>query len=294
MEYKDYYRILGVGKNADEQAIKKAYRTLAREYHPDRNPDNPAAEEKFKEINEAYEVLGDPEARRKYDQLGSNYFRYQQMGGDPGAYDFSQWFSQGGGQRINPEDLEDILGGSGAFSDFFTQVFGRTGGAQPLRRDTEQRIEISLEEAFHGTTRTLVDTSGDRFTVKIPAGIETGKRIRYRGKGAQGGDLLLKVFIRPHRLYERDGADLRSEVTVDVITAVLGGRVRVPTLHGDVNLTVRPGTQGGQLIRLRGRGMPRGKDRRSFGDLLAEVRIAIPTQLSAEQRELYEKLAALQ
>jgi curved DNA-binding protein len=296
MEYKDYYKTLGVDRQVDDKEIKKAYRKLARETHPDRNPGNPKAEERFKEINEAYEVLGDAEKRRTYDELGSNYFRYQQMGGDPRAYDFSQWARQGGaGQRVQFEDLNDLFGGGGDFSDFFSSIFGSAGGArtQPLRRNTEQPVQITLEEAYAGTARTLVDTSGDRFTVKIPAGIDTGQKVRFRGKGSQGGDLFLVIEVLPNALYERDGADLRSTVTIDVVTAVLGGSARVPTFKGDVSLKIPAGTQGGRTIRLAGRGMPQLRRRNEFGDLLVQVQIRVPTKLDERERELYEQLAAL-
>lgn len=295
MEYKDYYRILGVDRDADDKAIKKAYRQLARRYHPDKNPGDKQAEDRFKEINEAYEVIGDPEKRRKYDELGSNYFRYQQMGGDPRAYDFSQWFAGQGGARGERINIDDLFGG-GDFSDFFNSIFGGAGGTrtQPLRRDTEQPVQITLEEAYHGTTRTLVDTDGNRFNVRIPAGIETGKRVRFRGKGAQGGDLFLVIEVLPHPHYTREGSTLRTTVEVDVLTAVLGGDARVSTLKGDVMLKIPAGTQGGSTFRLKERGMPRLRQKDAHGDLLAQVQIRVPKTLSARERALYEQLAALQ
>jgi curved DNA-binding protein len=191
MEYRDYYQVLGVDKNASEKDIKKAYRKLAREYHPDKNPDNKQSEEKFKEINEAYEVLGSPENRSKYDQLGRNYQRYQQMGGAPNGFDFSQWFQQGGAgsggyQQVNI-DFEDLLGGNSGFSDFFTTIFGnqqaqrrRSGSGSPFEQrtsmptqDMEHSVHISLEEAYNGTTRTM-QNSNETFTAKIPRGSKTG------------------------------------------------------------------------------------------------------------------------
>lgn len=305
MEYKDYYKILGVTKSADEKEIKRAYRRLARQYHPDKNPGNQAAENKFKDINEAYEVLGDPQNRSKYDQLGHNYHRYQQMGGNPQDFDFSQWFNRGGqgGQRVNV-DFGDLFsgGGSGGMSDFFNAIFGnqagrQTGRAAPPSYDIEQQVEISLEEAYEGTTR-LFNQAGQTFTAKIPAGAKNGTKVRLSGKGnprpgGGQGDLYLVVAVQPHSVFTRDGHTLAVEVAVDVATAVLGGKVKVPTLTGPVNLTIPAGTQGGQTIRLRGKGMPRLRSQNQFGDLLANIQIRIPKNLSDQERSLYQQLAAL-
>lgn len=303
MEYKDYYRVLGVDKQADEKEIKRAYRKLARQFHPDKNPDNSQAEERFKEINEAYEVLGDADKRARYDQLGANYHRFQQMGGDPGGFDFSQWARQGGaGRQTVNVDFEDLFGGGGTdFSDFFQTIFGGQpgGGRRPQTRgaNMEHRIEISLEEAYHGTTRTLTKEGGETFTAKIPPGAHTGSKIRLRGKGAPGsagpGDLLLHVRVTPHATFKRDGDNLKVDVKVPVTTAVLGGKVNVPTLAGPVRLTIPAGTQGGRTIRLTGKGMPSLKQKGEFGDLLARIRISVPKELSTEARRLYEELADL-
>ena len=315
MEYRDYYRILGVEKSATEKDIKRAYRKLARQYHPDKNPDDKSAEEKFKEINEAYEVLGNAENRAKYDQLGRNYHRYQQMGGAPGGFDFSQWAAAGGpggSYRSVNIDFDDLFGGSGGgFSEFFRTIFGgggmrgQTGGQDPEAmfrrqtrapgRDIEQRIDITLEEAFQGTQRTLAHADGGQFTAKIPPGVKTGSKIRYRGKGEQGpaasGDLFLVIRVIPHETFKRDGANLHVEVPVDVTTAVLGGKATVPTLSGSVKLTIPAGTQGGRTFRLKGKGMPDTKAKGAFGDLLARVRIRVPESLGDEERRLYEQLA---
>lgn len=303
MEYKDYYQILGVAKNADESEIKRAYRRLARQYHPDKNPGNKTAEDKFKDINEAYEVLGDAQNRAKYDQLGQNYHRYRQMGGNPQDFDFSQWFNMGGqgGQRVNV-DFTDLFSGSGGMSDFFNAIFGAggaraSGGANNRSYDSEQSVDITLEEAYEGTTRTF-SHNGQHFTAKIPAGAKTGTKIRMRGKGharpsGGQGDLLLLVNVRPHKVFERDGQTLSVAAAVDVVTAVLGGKVKVPTLTGPVNLTIPAGTQGGQTFRLRGKGMPRLRAQNQFGDLLATINITVPQKLSEEERTLYQQLAAL-
>ncbi|HFC11509.1 MAG TPA: J domain-containing protein [Anaerolineae bacterium] len=297
MDYKDYYKILGVKKDADEKAIKKAYRKLARQYHPDQNPDDPKAEDKFKDINEAYEVIGDADNRAKYDQFGVNYKQYQQMGGQPGGFDFSQF----GGQGVNVEDLFRG-GGQGGLGDLFANLFGgqmggRPNRTQPLRQDSEQEIDVTLEEAYQGGSRILVDARGERFKVKIPKGAKSGTKVRLRGKGSRGGDLYLIIRVQPHPLYERDEQDdtlLHTTVPVDVLTAILGGEARVETLKGAVKLKIAPGTQGGQKVKLRGRGMPDLRQNDRYGDLIADIQIAIPTQLSDQERALYEQLRSLQ
>ena len=303
MEYKDYYKILGVAKNANENEIKRAYRRLARQYHPDKNQGNQAAEEKFKDINEAYEVLGDSKNRATYDRLGRNYHRYQQMGGNPQDFDFSQWFNMGGqsGQQVNV-DFGDLFGGNnGGMSDFFNAIFGNQAARQSRTTgrsyDIEQVVTITLEEAYEGTTRT-VSRNGQSFVAKIPAGAKNGTKVRLSGKGnakpsGGQGDLYLVVEVQSHKLFKRDGHLLVVDVIVDVATAVLGGKVKVPTLTGNVNLTIPAGTQGGQTIRLRGKGMPRLRGPNQYGDLLAKILIRIPQNLSEQERTLYEQLAAL-
>lgn len=316
MNYKDYYQILGVNKNADEKEIKRAYRRLAREYHPDRNQGNKKAEERFKEINEAYEVIGDANNRIKYDQLGSNYHRYQQMGGNAADFDFSQWFSQGGrgSSQYANMGFGDIFGqggfGSqgGGFSDFFNAIFGQQAntrqaprqdyfGQQTASSDMEQVVTISLEEAFHGTTRSF-NQNGSSFTAKIPRGAKNGTKIRLKGKGnvtAYGqGDLFLVVQVTPHKQFKRVGNNLEVSVPVDVVTAVLGGKVTVPTLTGDVTLKIPASTQGGQTFRLSKKGMPYLRKPNEAGDMMAKITIKIPKDLSPEEIELYKKLAEMQ
>jgi curved DNA-binding protein len=314
MEYKDYYKLLGVSQDADEKEVRSAFRRLARQYHPDVNPNDPEAEERFKEINEAYEVLSDPEKRSKYDQLGADWQRYQQAGGRPGEYDWGRWSTAPPGeegQRVyvrygNPEDLEDLFGGGSPFSDFFTQVFGgeRPHGApggyeyrpRPQRgQDYEQGIEITLREAHAGTTR-MFQKDGRRLEVKIPPGARTGTRIRIAGEGGGGaaggeaGDLYLRVHVSSDPQFERQGDDLYVTVPVDLYTAVLGGETRVPTLSGPVMLAIPPGTQNGRVFRLRGRGMPKLRQPDEHGDLFARLNVRLPTDLDQGQRELFEEL----
>jgi curved DNA-binding protein len=319
MEYKDYYQILGVDRNASEKDIKRAYRQLARQLHPDVNPDDKRAEEKFKEINEAHEVLSDREKRVKYDQLGANWQQWQRMGRDPGQFDWSQW-STGAPGGVHFEwdgDLGNIFGGAGAdmFSDFFRSLFGGTGGAGRTRatddlfrrttgrrttrgQDLEAPVEITLEEAFHGTTR-MLEQDGRRIQVKIPPGARSGSKVRIAGKGSPGygggptGDLYLNITVKPHPVLKREGDNLRCEVDVDLCTAVLGGQARISTLNGDVSLKIPPGTNGGKTFRLRGKGMPNPRHPKQRGDLLATVQVQVPQKLSPRERELFEELARL-
>lgn len=313
MEYRDYYKVLGVDKNAGEKEIKTAFRKLARKHHPDVNPNDPKAEERFKEINEAYEVLGDPDKRTKYDRLGADWRRWQQAG-QPGNFNWDQWTAGPGGQRVHvrygsPDDFGDIFGGANPFSDFFTSIFGGMGGAQPgggfeftprSRRgqDYEHEVEISLTEAYHGTTR-LLNKDGRRLEVKIPAGAKTGTKVRVRGEGGsasgggQAGHLYLKIKVAPDTRFERKGDDLYTSVPVDLYTAVLGGQARVDTLSGQVNLKIPAGSQNGQTIRLRGKGMPQLRKPGQYGDLFARLDVRLPTELTTRQRELFEKLRRL-
>ncbi|MBP7999713.1 MAG: J domain-containing protein [Chloroflexi bacterium] len=306
MEFKDYYKILGVDKTADQKTVKRAYRKLAQQYHPDKNPNNKASEEKFKEINEAYEVLGDAENRTRYDQLGQNYQQWRQTGDQPGGFDFSQWFAanQSRGGYQTSVNLDDLFGGEGGqFSDFFQAIFGERMGQQRSGRrgrDMEHTIEITLEEAYHGTTRTLSQERGETFTAKIPQGAKTGTKVRLRGKGqagqgAEAGDLFLVVKVNPHPRFKREGDTLSLDLEVDVPTAVLGGKVPVATLAGTVNLTIPPGTSSGRTIRLAGRGMPHLQNPDEHDDLLVRVMIKVPTptQLTEPERQLYEELARL-
>jgi curved DNA-binding protein len=321
MDYKDYYKILGIDRGATDDEIKRAYRKLARQLHPDVNPGDKTAEARFKDINEAYQVLGDPEKRTKYDRLGSSWQQWQRSGHDPGGFDWSQWFSPGGSRRGTPGgvhvefgDINDILGGgAGGFSDFFNALFGGgmpgvgrapAGHPRTYRRpgrgqNLEQAIEITLEEAYRGTTRTL-ERDGTRLQAKIPPGAKTGTRIRLAGQGApvpsqgggRSGDLYLRITVKPHLRFTRQGDDLHLEAEIDLYTAVLGGEAVVETLEGDIQLKIPAGTQSGQQFRLRGKGMPRLRDG-GVGDLYVRVKPRIPRNLSDRERELYQELARL-
>lgn len=313
MEYKDYYTILGVDKKASEKEIKQAYRRLVRQHHPDVNPDDPTAEERFKEINEAHEVLSDPEKRRKYDRLGTDWRRWQQAGRRPDGFDWGRWTTQGpGGGRVHVHygDIGDLFGEESAFSDFFNTIFGGMGGMgaspgrtqyQPRSRrgqDYEQEVEITLEEAYRGATR-LLSKDGKRMEIKIPPGVRTGSKVRIAGEGAAGigggqaGDFYLRVKVTPHPRFERKGDDLYCSVPLNLYTALLGGEVRVSTLDGDVQLKIPPETQNGRIFRLTGRGMPHLRQPEQRGDLYATVQIRMPQGLSQRERELIRELARL-
>lgn len=305
MEYKDYYQVLGVDRKASEQDIKSAYRKLARELHPDTHPDDPSAEERFKEVNEAYEVLGDPTKRAKYDQLGSSYRAYERAGARPGDFDWSTWTTGSpGGVRMEVGDLGDLFGGSGGFSDFFNAIFGgMAGGARagtqrraPSRgRDLQTEVTISLAEAYTGSQR-RIQLQGKQIEVKIPPGAQTGTKIRLSGQGESGGrqsgDLFLVVSVQPDPRFDRSGDDLYTDVSVDLYTAVLGGEVHVPTLSGDVVLTIPSGTQPDQVFRLKNRGMPKLRNPSQHGDLYARIKVALPKDLSDEERRLFKDLAS--
>jgi len=299
MEYKDYYKVLGVARGATEPEIKKAYRKLAMKYHPDRNQGDKAAEDTFKEINEAYEVLGDTEKRARYDQLGESYSRWQQSGGKPGSFNWDDWTRQSGGQggyrQVNVEDLQDLFGGGG-FSDFFSSIFGGMAGAQRQARTTrrpaayEQPVSITFDEAYHGTQR-MLQMDGRRIEVKIPAGAKTGTKVRVKGAGPGEADIYLVIEVSPDARFERKGDDIYLDVPVNLYTAVLGGQVNLTTPAGKVTLTIPAGTQPGQTFRLAGRGMPQLRETSKFGDLFARVKVQIPKNLSGEQRKLFEQLS---
>jgi curved DNA-binding protein len=301
MDYKDYYKILGVERNASEEDIRKAYRKLAMQYHPDRNPNDKGAEERFKEINEAYQVLNDPKKRAHYDKFGSDYDNWQRRGA-PGDFNWDQYGGFPGGVRVEYGDLDDLFGGdAGGFSDFFRTLFGRgaEGAGAGTRTRTrqqpqgyQQELEITLDEAYQGTTRVL-QTDGKQKQVRIPAGVRTGSRVRVAGAGPNGLDLYLIVEVKDDPRFERRGNDLHTTATVNVFTAILGGEADVETLGGKVKLTVPAGTQPEQVFRLAGRGMPSLKNAKEKGDLYVRLKVQIPKYLSPKQRELLEEASRL-
>lgn len=344
VQFKDYYSILGVNRDADQKEIKRAFRKKARENHPDVNRDSPDAEAKFKDINEAYEVLSDSEKRSMYDRYGADWERYRDAGfdssstsGSSGPYqsagDFEQWFTGSTGTTYR----RTSSGGSGGFSDFFNLIFGQNGGrgagfqqtVTPARgQDLETDASVTLEEAYRGTARRITvraprlcdlcdgsgvvrgamcprcDGSGEMLEprtieVKIPAGVKTGSRVRARGQGGPGqhggpsGDVYLNVTVTPDRRFERSGNNLRTTVQVPLYEAVLGGEAQVPTMDGRVVLTIPAETQSGRTFRLRGKGMPVLGSADQRGDLLATVEIALPTDLSDDERQRFTELRNL-
>jgi curved DNA-binding protein len=320
MDFKDYYQTLGLGKTASSKEIKQAYRRLARKFHPDVNPGDKAAEARFKEINEAYEVLGDPEKRKKYDELGANWRQYeqaQQSGQSPfGDMRWTTGQSGGGFRTINEDELRDMFGGENPFSDFFQAFFG--GGQRPegrrgrssrtartrTGRDVEEEIELSLEEAMQGAMRRLaIKHEGHTRTVdvRIPPGVGDGSRVRVPGEGehaqaaGRAGDLYLKVRLRQDPRFERRGRDLHTQITIPVTVAVLGGEADVPALgERPLRLKIPGTTQNGQVFRLKGHGMPAVGKPADRGDLYATVTVTLPRHLTAEQRRHYEELAKLE
>jgi len=308
LDFKDYYSTLGVAPDADDKTVKQAYRKLARQYHPDVKPGDKASEERFKEINEAYQALSDPERRKKYDELRKQYRQWSERGGR-GDFDWGQWQAAPGqgaySYEASPEDLEDLFGGGSAFSDFFGSIFGQAGGGpvgagrapRPRRgRDQEAGIEVTLEEAFHGTTRGL--QIGDRrIEARIPPGVRSGSRVRLAGQGSPGvagassGDLYLIVEVVPHPGFARDGDDLRADVRVDFYTAAVGGEARVPTIDGAVTLKIPPRTQADRTFRLKGKGMPRLGRPAERGDMWARVKLVLPEPMNEAEIEGLRKLA---
>ena len=312
MEYKDYYKILGVERNATEDEIKHSYRRLALDHHPDRNPGDKAAEEKFKEINEAYQVLSDAEKRKRYDHLGESYNSWQQRGGTPGGFNWEDWFVQnprGGNVRVEVGDFGDLFGdtGIGGFSDFFRNIFGGMSASQysgsasnPSARQPQafqQEVQISLLEAYQGTTR-RIKIDGRQKEVIIPPGARTGTKVRVSqaistAPNRPKSDLFLVIQVADDPRYERKKNNLYTNVEVDLITAVLGGEIKVPTLSGNIVLSIPQGTQPGQTFRLSGRGMPQLKNPKNSGDLFVKVNIRIPGNLSSKEKDLFSELRRL-
>lgn len=321
MEYKDYYKILGVPRDASQDEIKKKYRKQAAKFHPDKNPGNKKAEAKFKEIGEAYEVLKDPEKRKLFDQVGSDWKRYQQAGANTGDFNWGQYARQGGqGQRVHI-NMDDLFGGGagsqrgrssgegGPFSSFFETLFG---GADPFAssqqqarqqrtttrrsasaRDSEAEIPVQLKDLFDDTEKQL-RVNGERVKIKIPAGIEDGKRLKLKGKGEGGqikGDLYLKIKIVEPEGIERKGLNIYQTFPLDLYSAILGGQVTAQTLQGKIKLNIPPETPNGKVFKLNGHGLPDFKNPDKRGDYLLKAEIEMPQKLNAKERELFRKLA---
>ncbi len=308
MEFKDYYKILGVDKTATQDDIKKSYRKLAMKYHPDHNQGNKKAEEKFKQITEANEVLSDSEKRKKYDMLGSNWRQYQSRG--QGFDDFSSNFGSRGGtgtQYNFSGDLGDIFGNVSGFSDFFESFFGRSGAApgrthnQRSRKgqDFEATLYIPLIEAYNGTKKEIL-INNKKVRIKIEPGTKDGKKLRLKGLGNEGlnggekGDLYLTLKIEKDPYFEIDGKNLYYDLYIDLYTAVLGGKKEIITLGGKtINLTIPKGTESGKILRLKGLGFPTSEKSKTYGDLLVRIKVELPKNLSNKEKELFRTLASI-
>lgn len=317
MDYKDYYKILGVSKSASQDEIKKAYRKLAMKYHPDKNPGDKTAETKFKEANEAHEVLGDAEKRRRYDELGSNWNSYQQPGGGgQGGFDWGKYQQQYGGSGSQGgqtfyTDFGDFGssfgGGGGGFSDFFEAFFGGAGGAKQKGQRRQQSIKgqdmqaelpVTLEEAYNGAEK-IFELNGQTIKLKLKKGVADGQVLKLSGKGYAGhngaaaGDLLLTIKVEKHPLYNRIDDDLYMDLPLDIYTAVLGGKLDVKTLKGKIKITIPAESSNGKTLRLAGLGMPKyGKDSQ-HGDMFVKLDLQTPKNLSAEEKKLFNQLAEL-
>jgi curved DNA-binding protein len=307
LEYKDYYSTLGVNKNASQDEIKKAYRKLALKYHPDRTKGDKAAEQKFKEINEANEVLSDPEKRKKYDMLGDQWRYYQQQGAE-GDFDWSRFSHRPGtsGTFYQYEgDIGDIFGSSG-YSDFFEMLFGKEFGGTRRRsrtprttslkgQDYSTEMEITLEEAYKGSSR-MFRVNNQSIKLKIKPGIPDGHVLKIPGKGSPGlnsgqaGDLLIKIKIINDPVFERKGDDLYADLKIDLYTSVLGGKAQFKSFKGNVKVDIPKGTPNGKTLRLQKLGMPKYDKPTEYGDLYLKTHIQIPTNLSEKELKLFKEL----
>lgn len=312
MEFKDYYKTLGVQKNATSAELKKAFRRLARKYHPDVNRGDDAAEQRFKEINEAHEVLADPETRRKYDELGSNWKAYERTHATgPGPFSGSPWPFPGGSRTVSEEDLRNSFG-AGSFSDFFETFFRGSSGNAPSPgrtarrrgRDIEHELRLHLEQAYAGVTQRLTLSAGGQnrnLDVRIPPGVDEGSRVRVAAEGhpgsngARAGDLFLCIKLSPHPVFERKGRDLYMDANIPLTTAILGGEIEIAVISSkQVRLKIPSTTQQGQVFRLHGHGMPSLRKRSAPGHLYVTAKIQLPTHLTDKAKSHYEALAALE
>ena len=301
MKYKDYYKILGVERKASADDIRSAYRKLAMKYHPDKNPGDKKAEDKFKEINEAYQVLSDEQKRARYDQLGSAYSNFRTGGGRPDDFRWDDWFQQQQGSGQRGGNVDDVFGGGGAtFSDFFRTIFGEAvrssqrGQQMQQQQETgyQQDLAINYKEAYEGTMRQL-QTKVRKLQVRIPAGVKTGSKVRVAGAGPEGTDLYLVIQIEDEDRFEREGYDLTTTSPVSVFVLILGGEAEVDTPNGQIKLNIPAGTQPEQVFRLAGRGMPHLKTPATKGDLFVKLKVQIPKYLSSKQIELIEEASRI-
>ncbi len=317
MEYKDYYKILGVDRNATTDEIKKAYRKLARKYHPDANQGDNSAEQKFKEIGEAYEVLSDTAKRRKYNNLGSSYNNFRTHGGRENDFDWTNWFNQGGRQRpsqSNRQSVNDFFSTGGGTSDFFTKIFGedagQTGGfgrgfsaasaikSKKKGKDYQTEVTLTLEEAYKGTTR-LLKINRESLEVKFKPGIANGQSMKISGKGFPGknggkqGDLIINVLIQGHSAIERKDNDLYINLTIDLYKAVLGGTETVETFSKKIKVAIPPYSQPGKLLKISGQGMPVYGSKTKRGNLLIRIEVDLPKKLTVKEKNLFKELQKL-
>lgn len=315
MNFKDYYKSLEVAKNATADEIKKSYRKLARKYHPDVNPGNKTAEEKFKEISEAYEVLSNAESRKKYDQLGADWKKYEQ-GGNPGGgggFDWSKYSQQrpgSGGPQYQYSSGDEDFGGGG-FSDFFESIFGggfgkRTqtsgGGSRQQRafkgQDYSSEMEITLPEAYEGSAR-IINVNNQQLRMKVKPGVAEGQVLKLAGKGGPSagggpnGDLFITIKIASDPIYKRKGNDLHKDQHIDLFTALIGGEVQVHTLSGDIKLNIPVETQNGVVLRLKNKGFPIYGETDKFGDLYLKIKVDLPKQLSDKEKQLVKDWKAM-
>lgn len=303
MEYKDYYKILGVDKSASQDEIKKAYRALAKKYHPDKNPGDQSAENKFKELQEAHEVLKDPEKRKKYDRLGANWKQYEHTGA---ADDWFNNYRQSGRRTYQQSgDMGSIfenIGGGGGFSDFFEAFVGGAFERESKPRvkkgrDFQASMSISLEEAHHGSERQF-SIDGKKIKVKINKGVSSGTKLRLKNQGAEGvgggekGDLYLNITIEDHASFERKGSDIYYNLNIDLYKALLGGKEPVKTIDGKtINVTIPPESDNGKLLRISSMGMNKAEGER--GDFYVRININLPKNLSEKEKEIFKQLSEL-
>jgi curved DNA-binding protein len=314
MDFKDYYKILGVSETASGKEIKQAFRKLARKYHPDKNPGDSSSEQRFKDVNEANEILTDPKKRQKYEALRTNWGMY----GNPrksGQGNFNVGRRGSNVRTMTPEEMENLFKGTGSGSDFFSTFFGsqfgnsqsmrgfRSPKNQPSQTNKDYELKLTLEEAYNGVTHRLVVNESNQsrtLDVKIPSGVNEGSRIRVLGKripnssSSTGQEIYLRVRLIPHSIFQRKGNDLHINVLVELTTVVLGGTVEVPTISGkSVQLKIPPLTKQDQLFRLKGYGMPVISQLKNKGDAYAKIQIKLPTKLTKEERQHYQELDRL-